>query len=184
MFSRLKRETKLKKLKWAGYRMLEIFKAGSLERVLIVRDPYSRAESFFRDKLRENITDRVGWQPSQRPFLEFAGISPGMQQQEANALLRQLSFPSFIEALKTVHSHDPHLHPQHWVLKGRAVDQIIHLEMREEMESLGKAIGIDLSIKENTTQKEKWPIHWTNKERQIINQIYEQDFKLFGYPFK
>lgn len=147
---------------------------------LIVRNPYDRLESFFRDKLRKHAG--VGkWQHSQRIFFPYLNLQKTSPQEEKKQALLNLSFSDFIALLPKIYQKDHHLHPQYWIEKGIHVDQILKLEQSDDLSFLSQHIGVDFTKKENSTQGNAYDIEWGNASKKIVQEVYQEDYKRYKY---
>jgi len=165
---------------------------------LIVRNPFERLASFFRDKLRQHpkqfsSDDDFFWQDCQRLLFPFLGISPNASCEEIQTRLLQTSFSEFLEILPSVYLFDPHLIPQHTIafceyrywsgtFEAR-FDRVYQMDHEEERLSLTE-LGIDLMVKTNTTDSEADQIEWTPELRSVVTTLYRDDFLSYGYRMK
>lgn len=96
---------------------------GDWPRFLLVRSPWARAVSCYRNKCRDapRGLERHGGrlEPCQRHLLRAMGESP-FQAERGARLLSELSFPSFVALLPRVRDGNSHFRPQVHVLRDTA----------------------------------------------------------------
>jgi len=171
---------------------------------LLVRDPYQRLESFFKDKFRQepalklNENDQV--QRCQRMFFPYLAINPDEPPPLIRRNLLKVPFDQFIAFLPHVYQLDGHLVPQVRTtkihLRKRAkfpflirklseipipFRKILKLESADDLAFLQNELSIDLSKKHNNTDKIKLPNPWTPELRAVVNNLYRADFQTFDY---
>ena len=96
-------------LNWLGLNKLQIY--------LLVRNPYTRLESFFKNKFHStisNIQHTGKWQYCHEIFFPFIGLHKSMPLSLVLEKLQCITFPEFISLLPSTHGKDGHLYPQHW----------------------------------------------------------------------
>lgn len=165
---------------------------------LIVRNPYTRIESFFREKLRSKvalITNKdkpYSIKLHQEIFFPFAGIKREEPEYIKKQKLEKFSWRQFINALPKVYDMDAHLRPQSRILKPTIrhifqmelyYDRFFKIEDSDDMKDLSN-LGINLSIKANRTNKSKSEIFWNPRMIDLVQDIYKYDFKNFGYDLQ
>ena len=166
---------------------------------LIVRNPYDRLESFFRDKLRQNCIRKTNedapcWQDVQKLFFAPLRISDSMPTAQISETLMSVSFSRFVSMLPEIYNKDRHLQPQFWKLlfpsdtRARFRLQIpvlntYRIESSTDLKILQKKFTICLDDKKNSTEsiRESVQIEWRASERKIVNEIYAKDFQYFNY---
>lgn len=162
---------------------------------LLVRNPYLRLESFFRDKLRDAVAQSAAkgeWQPSHRVFFPPFDLHENMEAEVLAAALRNISFEAFLTALPSVYRHDRHLHPQAWSLRLRAnkypvgvpvrFTKIFRMERESDLAEMGRIFDLDLGLTMNQTDPVQHPIVWSSRGRAMAEKIYARDFAAFRYP--
>ncbi len=171
----------------------------------LVRNPYSRVESFFKDKflkaeeyrlwMIKNNMDKQ-WQMSTEIFFPYLGLTTSMDPKEISTRLCQVTFDEFISILPNVYMNDGHLTPQYlarilnWNFFGIQfnipirIEAIFKLESPEELKLCGQLFDIDVSIKKNSTNHIKEVIYWEEHTASAINHLYRRDFKDFQYKKK
>ena len=172
---------------------------------LLVRNPYRRIESFFKDKFQKaeeyrlwmikNNMDKQ-WQMSTEIFFPYLGLTTSMDPEEISTRLSQVTFDEFISILPEVLMKDRHLTPQYLarILKWKffgiqfnipiRIEAIFKLESPEELKLCGQLFEIDVSIKKNSTNHIKEEIYWEEHTVSAINHHYRRDFRDFQYKRK
>lgn len=161
---------------------------------LLVRNPYERLESFYKDKFRQvplaRLMEYGQLQQCQRIFCPFLHISPVDTAEVIREKLLALSFAHFIELLPQVYQLDGHLHPQHMItriyyrgipISPIKIDKILQVEFTDDRHYLQEKLGIDLTQKLNHTAAIPLEVPWSPRLRSIVNQLYHADFKRLGY---
>lgn len=172
----------------------KISKRVGLKHYYLVRNPYDRLESFYRDKLYDApnkavFSEDFRWQFCQDLIIEKFGNSEWSFFQKKEFLL-SISFEQFIFFLDKIYLSDRHLSPQRlelniiykkWILPIH-FDCVLRVEEASTVEFLRNELNINTSIKRNFTKDLPIQLTWTRSMREIANNIYEEDFKNFGYP--
>jgi hypothetical protein len=171
--------------------------AGGFPNYLLTRNPYTRLESFFRDKFRQHPVDvraeeHKEWQHCQQLFFGALAIPPDAPCEAVRVKLLGASFDEFLAELPQVANLDGHITPQcgarHLLAAGQAAtiafDRYIRTEAEyaEDRKFLTDAMGIDTSIVRNNTREVQEAIVWNSSSRAIANAVYRTDFELFNYP--
>ncbi len=170
---------------------------GDLKTAIIVRSPDKRLESFFKDKLRKNAEMNPAtknFQFCQTLFFGAAGVKKGDDSRTISLKLRSLSFSEFTAALPELYQLDGHLHPQvnslcgpvealkgFWQKMMIRTSRTVKLENMEDMLFLQRAFGVDIHHHENNTREVQEEIIWDNKSREIVRELYKEDYKTFAY---
>ncbi len=177
-----------------------------LEHYLLVRNPYRRAISFYKEKFHSLVLEqknnlRLGWQDVQKTIFPYLDIDEKKDSKEQIFEKWNISFADFTNnILPKVYEMDRHLTPQHWIYclqgkrKGKFIAditkkrpifenvKIIKIDDREAMVKLSEKINLDFfNTKVNNTQAVESPA-LTPDFIKIINRIYKDDFKIFDYP--
>lgn len=196
-FKKTKNFTKLKRYKAFILNMMN-----KPDVLFVVRDPYKRAASFYRDKFQKIPTNAVfdkhfKWEKPQRVFFDKLGISTATHShEEIKKALLAVTFKDFVLMLKDVYPRDEHIQPQHWIFDhplykwykkfniqpGRL--HIYKMDDAEEMAMFEKVSGFDAGRKENSTSSVKKPFEMDAESIAILNDIYRQDFELYHYAMK
>lgn len=177
MYSTLRRQQYLKKVK------LFFLMFSKKDKFIIVREPYDRMESFFRDRLRKRLTNDNEWLRSQKIFFKPLDVHKGSTTKKYEALAN-LSFEEFIKLLPEVFNKNRHLHPQNYIFKRIMPKRILKLNNATDMEFLASNLNLNIKIKANSTDQMKTDIKWTKELIEIVNQVYHKDFELYGFDKK
>ncbi len=162
---------------------------------VIGRNPHSRVESFFRNKLRHALKvyrDRPyeGWEQSHKLLFRYVGITNGHSPTEISDRLRAVSFGDFIDLLPKIMYRDAHLFPQVASLNLRlgqlrvmriTADTIVKMESATEVAAMWKALGEPEGERHNRTDNLRIATEWTDAGRAKVRQLYLSDFEAFGY---
>lgn len=157
---------------------------------LLVRNPYTRIESFFRDKFRKSViisVEKNEWQDCQKRFFPHMGLSPHMPPEEVGEKLTNTSFPEMLSILPKVYTSDPHIWPQHWhkTILGVPIpmkfDSVFKIECAEDLAQIATTLDLDFSISANSTKAVIEKLVWSETHLEMMKKIYREDFKRFGY---
>lgn len=161
---------------------------------MLVRNPYKRLESFYKDKLRQHPLRRLYTDDKlldcQRIFCPYIQINDHESPTEIRDKLLSVSFPQFIKLLPQVYHLDGHLRPQTklTLMYFRRVpigymkfDKILKILSLEDIAYLQNDLSIDLSRKYNDTNKIQLSKPWSPALRHIVNNLYQADFEAFNY---
>ncbi len=177
MYSTLRVQKHLRKVKL--FRLL----LSKKDKYILVRDPYKRLESFYRDKLGKHLDENKKWARSQKIFFKPLELEK-MSVREKFKALNNLSFESFVKLLPEVYSKNRHLHPQNRLFKKIKHKRVLYMEKEEDLLFLAENLHLDLNIKANTTDKSKHHLEWTPNMISIVNNLYAEDFKLYNFERK
>lgn len=209
MFSTLDHQPNLKRVgklafAWASFgRRLAL---SQLHCSVVVRNPYARVASFYKDKFLRAEDYRLwmqdqgmpqGWQQSTQLFFPYLGLDTTMDPKIVSERLSAVTFEEFMEILPKVYLRDGHLTPQHLAgsLSFRLLNYRIsfrlplHLEKVYKMESsdhimsLAADFQLDLKTKVNATDKVEEYINWSPSVIKTVERLYEMDFERFGYDY-
>lgn len=163
---------------------------------LIVRNPYDRLESFFKNKFRKSLPKILAtgeWQHCHEIFFEHFALDARSPSELVVDKLSKVSFEEFVRLLPYTYTRDGHLYPQHWALglyyrKGRVkmglpipYEDTFHMESEEDLLRAASLYSLDLSIRENSTASVKACVEWTADAVNVVNELYAKDFDSFGY---
>ncbi len=177
MYSTLRVQKDLSKVKL--FRLLFSKK----DKYIVVRNPYERLESFYRDKLGTHLVESKKWARSQKIFFNPLAVKNKSTREKFKAL-SSLSFESFVKLLPEVYTKNRHLHPQNRLFKKIKHKKILYMEKEEDLLFLAENLHLDLNIKANTTDKSKHHLEWTPSMISIVNNLYAEDFKLYNFERK
>ena len=170
MYTRLVYENKLQMVDLA---FLPSAMQQGAELYVLVRNPYDRLLSFFKDKFRRNICafyqkeGQVRWQDCQRLFFDLLAITPDMNDKAIQQRFYQTPYHEFIRLVVKCYQQDVHLQPQSYLLAdiklalATTIDdsnisdypcQLVHLESRRDTTAFARRSGINMGRKVNSTQ--------------------------------
>ena len=161
----------------------------------LTRNPFSRVESYFKEKLRQKVfkvfDDDQPYQLKrhQEIFYPFIDIDENTTDEEKVKKLLELGFEDFIKLIQKVYKQEDHLSLQtdNYTrnLFGFYVrpkfENIIHIEREKDLNFLSNHFEINLGIRKNSSHDEKNEIIWTDQSIQIVQNLYHKDFELLGY---
>lgn len=200
MFSSFKKTPNFNKIK--RYKTRLIIKYARPEVYFTVRDPYQKAISLYKDKFQKiplniDLSKPFKWEKPQRVFFRYMGLSlKHNSDQEIQQALINTSFDEYVTLLEQCYWQDEHIQPQHWILnhpnywllKDLGTDparlNIYKMDRAEEMETFALATGFDFSNRANSTGSIKPPPAISPESLRIINNIYGEDFTIFGYEMR
>ncbi|MEO0794569.1 MAG: sulfotransferase family 2 domain-containing protein [Verrucomicrobiota bacterium] len=158
----------------------------------VVREPYARIESCFKDKYRKQpqriAVDGFYWQACHRLIYPYIGITESDSDQKIAEAFLNFSFEDFVKLLPKLHSFDGHFQPQHWSnrltlgnkrLLALPGCEIIRIEDRERFAEIP---GIRVDSYANSTKHLNAKTVWTPEMNEIVRKIYRHDFTLGQYP--
>lgn len=178
--------------------LIKRFSSKALPHYFLVRNPFTRLESFFRDKLRKGPTEEMSYRGrirnSQIVFFPLLGIDKDNDELETiRQKLLAVTFEDFIGYLPKVHEKDHHLRPQYQVLHRRIgkvipfqikVDKVMKMEESSTMDFLSDELNLTVRRKKNvnvTSGKYGEPLEWKSEMVDIVTNLYKLDFEYFGY---
>jgi hypothetical protein len=203
MYSTLKHQKDLERIliskKIKRSIILNTFWFSKVKFYFIVRNPYDKIESFFREKFRKSLNyyDENGfWQDSQIVFFPFLDIQDSMTAVLIKEKLRSTSFTEMISILPKIYMLDGHLTPQ-WTKKricykllnrnfyfAIKTKKTFKLESQKDLKELNNIFNINTDLRINATSSIKEALIWSKADRDIVEDIYKEDFKLFNYKKK
>lgn len=203
MYSTLKRQKNLQRINldngFFKQYVLSRFLKDSLKMYLVVRDPYNRIASFFKEKFRKSVNsfeEKGYWQNAQKIFFPFLGLHDTDAPLKIKETLLATSFEEMVAIMPKVYTLNGHLHPQYYKVKAvisifgipikyrLKLDNIFKIESQSDLDQLAQLMEINLKAKVNTTATFEDDIIWTTQVLNTINKIYAKDFELFDYPKK
>jgi hypothetical protein len=165
-------------------RVRQIKGARSPQHLLPVRNPYDRLRSFFFDKLRKNLpATAADWQYCQLIYLPLKGAGLDTPFDNARTALRDMGFAEFVEYLPKV-MWNGHLRRQADLLSCnveylRTVTQIF--PMKHAAEDLWRRLEVREPPRGNRTLPCLEQVSFTRWHLDLVNDLYEPDFREFGY---
>lgn len=176
MYTTMKKQKDLKKVLWIRPLL------SKYDKYFIVRNPYDRLESFYRDKLGKDVNHQKIWLSSQKIYFEPLEITDSPDEIKMQ-VIRDMTFEQFIRILSMNYMKNRHLHPQYKIFTGLKPKRILKMENPDDLRFLSETLNLDMDIRANSTGKADKYIHWDKELADIVNRIYEKDFKLYGYPY-
>ncbi len=205
MYSSLRKKESLIRV-YPGKRMylhaLESWVSGTSKFYLVVRNPFKKVMSFYKNKFISAERNRASmmeegeeksWQICTEPFFPYLGLSEEDDPNQVSEKLKSTSFDKVISILPEVHLKDGHMVPQHHSLKFPInryglrfsipikFEKIFKMEEKEDLKELERVFDIDLSKKANNSDDISEKIPWDEKSIQIVANLYKEDFQKFNY---
>ena len=202
MFSRVRSESGYLRFSRQKYALQHFQrKIKRQENILLVRNPYDRLLSFYKDKFiktPENISlDYYTRFRFHNWYFPDAFISVNDNEDTVKNKLSSATFLDFLNRLTVLFDQNIHTLPQHFITKYHLnggvnlkipvnFTQKIKIDDRDEMDLFSNLSGIDISKKINTTSEfilDNSDIDNKNTY-EIINKLYIKDFECFNYPIR
>ena len=136
--------------------------------VLLWRDPHARTVSAYFDKCRQAVN------PDKVQNCQMALLGE-LATDDVTALL-DLSFHDFVSILPRVRDVDSHFRPQSHGLAPDSFDRIADID--HDLEALGRELGVDFSVRVNTTDHAEPSAYFDDDTRALIETLYVDDFAL------
>lgn len=146
----------------------------------LVRNPYTRLESLYKDKLIKNVDDlKTKW-------CKHCGVKPTIQHCQTHIVdffgeekfyNQEISFKEFILALPTFIDKECHFFPQSKFIP-KFIDKLYYLENKEDLNNLFKLFDVEPVVVNKTYEKS---FEWDNQMYDVVNTFYYEDFQRFGY---
>jgi hypothetical protein len=203
MYSTLDRQESILRIDSSNFFALKILKSNfNLDKAifyLLVRNPYKRIESFFKDKFRQAIlkNEKQGeWQHCQKIFFPYLNLEESMPPDVIRTRLVTTSFNEIVSCIPDVYFLDGHLFPQNLSNNAKfykfrfnmsipiKYKKVFKMESENDLNELSNTFNLNLNIKKNHTNSVKETIKWTVFEKEIIEAIYQNDFNDFDYDIK
>jgi len=134
----------------------------------VVRNPYSRLESLYKDKLLCNV-DRENLQTNQREIIKIFG--------ETMFFDIAISFEDFVLAIPNLIHTECHFFPQSKFIP-KFVNNIHQIENEKELRYVFSLFNSELVVCNKTPD---FKFEWTREMRNTINKLYYDDFIRFNY---
>lgn len=148
----------------------------------LVRNPYIRLESLYKDKLIKNLDSL------KLKYCPCCGNKPDIQHCQSHIIdlfgekkffNKQISFKEFVLSLSHLVTKECHFFPQSKFIP-KFVDKIFYLESETDIECLFRLFDTEKLVK-NTTFKQN--LEWDKEMYDVVNNVYCEDFKRFNYKF-
>ena len=135
----------------------------------LVRNPYTRVESLYKDKLLIAVTKGY-YQNCQLELIKVFG--------EYSFLNKEISFERFIvEGIPTLIDKESHFFPQSKFIP-KFVDNIYHLEIKEELDYVFSLFSNNHYHMHKTYD---FDFVWTTNMKDTISNLYKEDFERYSY---
>jgi|688.fasta_scaffold531619_2 hypothetical protein len=135
----------------------------------LVRNPYSRIESLYKDKLLCSIV-KNNPQNCQLEIMKVFG--------ENSFYDKKITFEQFvIEGLPILFDKESHFFPQS-VFIPQFVSNVYHLEIKKELNYVF-SLFCDNEYHEHKTYD--YSFEWTSNMKDVVSSVYGQDFYRFSY---
>lgn len=188
-------ERYLSKKRLVHFIVKEIHRSVGPEYVMIVRNPYKRVESFFKEKLRQKVAlvlnknNPYKLKRHQTIFYEYLKIDPSDSLENQVKSLMCLDFRSFVKLIPELYKKEDHLAPQTYnfsrslfgIYRTMKMNKYIRIESIDELDWLASYFSLDLSVRNNDSSDVKDNIQWDNESIAIVQQVYQSDFNTFKY---
>lgn len=137
----------------------------------IVRNPYRRIESLYKDKCVMRVDENL-IQNSQNEIINIFG--------KEKFFNKQICFEEFVNNLSKMIKNECHFFPQTEFIPN-FVKYIHKIENIQEIENIFSIFDSDVKHDHITIDLE---LKWTSEMKNIINQLYTEDFKNFNYHYE
>jgi hypothetical protein len=135
----------------------------------LVRNPYSRIESLYKDKLLLSVV-KNHLQHCQLEIMKVFG--------ENSFYDKKITFEQFvIEGLPILFDKESHFFPQS-VFIPQFVSNVYHLEIKKELNYVF-SLFCDNEYHEHKTYD--YSFEWTSNMKDVVSSVYGQDFYRFSY---
>jgi hypothetical protein len=184
------------KARYIHFLLKELSMGMGPEYIMLVRNPYYRVESYFREKLRQKVKRVLSvdkpyiLKRHQEIFYPFLGIKKDDSNEVKVEALLSLEFNDFISLLPKVYEIEDHLAPQTYNFTRSVIgfkrimkmNRYIHVENRQEMAWLSDYLKLDFSLRVNSSLEESNnDLIWSSQSIEIVKKLYREDFRVFGY---
>lgn len=182
------------KKRYMHFLLKEISLHAGPEYFMLVRNPYNRLESYFKEKLRQKVKMVFDETPyilkrHQTIFYPYVGLTEGDSLERKHDRLLQFDFKRFIHALPEVYRVEDHLAPQTTNFSrsflGKTftmkMNRYVRIENKDEFGDVASYLELDFSVRLNSSAGVDEKIEWDNETEAIVQRIYRKDFETFGY---
>ena len=160
-------------------------------RFAVVRNPFSRILSCYRNKIRPEVTDRPAFVDGvHREFVKY-GKAPGFRQ--FGRFFKDMSFDEFIAVVDGIPDElaDRHFRSQCWYLCGPngalLPNYLARFErLQEELRYVFGRLGLPptrIPRLESSGTGNNYREHFTQNGRALVERRYARDLELLGYQF-
>ena len=159
----------------------------------IVRNPYDRIVSCFKDKFRKQpmrINEQnFEWQACHKIMFPFCGISPLDPSDVMAQQFLKMSFAEFLEILPHICRLESHFHPQVFSSSLSIGNSLrirfpfVRVIRMEEKEALTQLPDVNFSAIINSTTDVPQDFELDEYARSVIRTIYKEDFVLGRYSY-
>lgn len=157
---------------------------------IIVRNPYKRVESVYKDKFLKYPNDHDKWSDYHKKVAPYLGIKEDSLFTEVKDYFFNATFSDFVlKVNKESFLLDPHTRPQYLLCKLPVLRRLgFYIQLRpkfykisesDEMSKLSELTGIDFSKKHHTTKQKQ--LTWTTAMREQVNKMYHRDFTKYSF---
>ena len=134
----------------------------------IVRNPYSRLESLYKNKLITNF-DKNDIQSCQKEVIKIFG--------EELFFNNKISFENFVLSMPRLINTECHFFPQSKFIP-RFVNHIHHLENKDEIRNVFSLFNTEPIVCNQTSNIQ---LDWNKNMKNVIKKLYKEDFTRFNY---
>lgn len=167
----------------------------NFKRYMLVRHPYSRFASLFQDKFRKQpqriLEGLHRWEQVHVCLFPYVGVT----KLDADATIAQafmdMSTSAFLSYLPKVMTQDDHFMPQISSFQCKAFGSLslpikIHrfFRLEDEFDTLNNLADLNVRAVKNTSNSKATKQTLTSKDFEILNTLYQDDFKLGGYDMQ
>lgn len=170
------------------------YTSGVKVHVLLVRNPYARLKSLYKDKFVKfpsgiQPCSNPQWQHFHQAIFPCLSIINNSSTKEIKSRLMNTAFTDFIKILHECYYLDGHMHPQNWIkyisprlkIPVLKFTGILKMESQNDMNILSDLSGLDINLKHNSTDDVICDTELTPESIGIINKIYRGDFDFYNY---
>lgn len=137
----------------------------------IVRNPYRRIESLYKDKCLTCVDENI-IQNTQSEIIKIFG--------KEKFFKKEISFEEFIDKLPQLINSECHFFPQTEYIPS-FIKNIYKIENRESIKNIFSLFNSEEMREHKSIEME---LKWTRNMRTVINQLYIEDFKKFEYYYE